>query len=1589
MVPSSVASDKNAAGESPAPLSPRYVGPSSSSTQESGGFIYPIRSAVSVRPPAASAQGSQAMSPQSSREGGHTHSHSIESLTSGKRPASSHSRGASLTRALSKSSVGSAAAPPTPSSKGDPEASASYARVDAAADSSVGEYLDLDSVDEEASEAQEARHSDVGYAELDPLDEDARKLARREALAEAAEKDRLESMTQTRFTHIATPDGHMIVTGRQKELTRCEEEPIHIPGAVQSFGCMIVVREDEEGNLVVRQASENTGDILGLAPAFLFKTASFLDCLEDDEADRLWDTIEALDQTEQELTESGPVVIQLSGWGQPGPGTGRARARRHWECWCAVHQPKLNATPQGRRPLTILEFELINDAHNPLYHPTEPPAVPVDEHNCELRQKAQVSVLGQGTQSSASGGASASGTAVQQTTGLDAKESLSGQLARLSIQAGASPGSGTEGASTRSTSPRPSLGTSSKSDDTARPSNSSSVTLSARGLGGLEGEPYEPSHEQWLESTQSTSRPLRSLTRTQDKSGEGNGRRRPRPKKATAGGGPGLGSGRRDSGSQMLDMFGILSQVNEQLSAESELNSFLKVAVSLVREVTGFGRVMIYQFDEAWNGQVVCELVDWSETHDLYRGLHFPASDIPKQARDLYMINKVRLLYDRDQPSARMVCREQEDLHTPVDMTHAVLRAMSPIHIKYLANMGVRASMSISITAFDQLWGLIALHTYGEYGKRVSFPERQLSRLIGASISRNIERLSYTRRLGARKLINTLPTDQNPSGYIISNAEDLLKLFDADFGVIAIGSEAKILGPLSASQEVLGCTEYLRIKKFQRVVVSQDVSADFPDMVLPRGLEVIAGLLLVPLSNSGVDFIAFLRKAQNRQVNWAGRPFKQGQEGSAALEPRKSFKIWSETVTGTCRAWKDEELETANVLCLVYGKFISVWRQREQAMQYNQLNRLLLSNASHEVRTPLNHIINYLEMALDGNLDVDTRDHLSKSHMASKSLLFVINDLLDLTRQEHGNRLFLQEPFDLASTIREAVEMHEWEAKRREIDFTVTTQPETLMVLGDKNRIRSIVTNTVTNSVKHTTKGQIVVEMRQRDSLELSELPEDCDIEVELTVSDTGSGIPRAKLESIFREFEQVESVIADPSAPSDVKAETVESEGVSGSSDELELAAARDVEKSKQSGGVLGLGLAVVARVVRNLGGQLRVDSTVDEGSRFTYLIPFRSAERGEAARGGAQQVRRRSASLQGSEASGSGQSEINSLVEALNAPHLDASDAGSSAIGSGGQRRSVEMTRTQSTSSSEQARPPQAITLRPVHDTGVHISGSKVPLRSVRVDPHELDGQSSDSGLRGTGALPQAQSPSGPTAEGRNDRGVEARDYVGTKNEPHASQSAATKASISSDSQEGESARIAASKGASGRRLAAANRGRSSAAAQPNPKVPPCRALVVEDDPINRAILSKRLGRDGHSVSSAVNGEEGVRAFEKDGDAIDVVLMDLQMPICNGQEACRRIRALEAQRKEASLMEGRPAVHILNGRIPILAVSATLTHDMHDEIVDLGFDGFILKPIDFARLYALLNGLKNTEQRAAERWSPSKNWEKGGWLSAAPERS
>ncbi|CAE6489892.1 unnamed protein product [Rhizoctonia solani] len=1444
-----------------------------------------------------------------------------------------------------------------------------------------------------------------------------------QAVSTSGASDESQELVTVRFQHVQDQDGHHVVVGREGRLTRCEDEPIRVPGAVQGFGVLIAVEEDyETGNLVVRQVSENAGELLGLSPKYLFSLDCFTQTLPDSQADILWDNVQFLHDPEldaADATEDSPQVFLLSGWGEPGTALheqsyGNSSNRREWTCWCAAHRPK---QPQKQpeegsssgslsdpnkydddealSPLIVLEFELERDIFNPLYPPYTP-VLPLDSPGVPSRSSGSTTASGANS-GSRSAGAGSAGTGSAGTrsagTGTGSAGTGTGSTGTRTVMSGGTGGSnateqgkddhptrniptGTGDDAIEGTSPEqgrtgeivgegltqgevvvpvvvgksegataPVEGESKKKDETtptAVPASTpapvqgqvesgsggesggtagagtgeSSVTVtSGTRQGGLHGtvtdpsssdpssgamvererdlDPTElrgligddswfPSPEEVMESTTSRSRPLRALERMRRVTRDGHG-----PRRGGAAGAGGVGT---------MDVFAVLAQVNDQLGSAPDLESFLKVVVGVIKDLTQFHRVLVYQFDEQWNGQVVAELVDWSQTHDIYKGLHFPAGDIPAQARQLYTINKVRLLYDCGQTTARIVVRDRSDLENPLDMTHSCLRAMSPIHIKYLGNMGVRASMSISIMTFGQLWGLIACHSYGPHGMRVSFPVRQMLRLLSDSISRNIERLSYAQRLHTRKLISTVPTEQHPTGYIVSNAEDLISLFDADFGVLVIGEGAKILGPNEHGQETLLVAEYLRLKQFNLMQVSQAVKTDFPDLKLPTGLDVVAGLLYVPLSPGGKDFIALMRKGQLRDVHWAGKPFKAGADSQAFLEPRKSFKVWKETVSGRCRAWTDEQLETAGVLALVYGKFIEVWRQKETALKTNQLTNLLLSNASHEVRTPLNHIINYLEMALNGPLDSETRENLVRSHTASRSLLFTINDLLDLTRHETGNETSFNEPFDLPGTIEDAVTLYRIEAMRRQIQFVVDTTDCPQMVTGDSKKIRTVVSNLTANAVKYTEVGQISVECRRfKEPIGLRDSKE---VAVEIVVADTGCGISSAKLESIFREFEQVES----------------------------------SIPRSGESQG-LGLGLAVVARIVEQLGGQLRVDSKQGQGSRFSFLIPFAlpdgsSSEQSFTPDSGNPQRSRRDSvgSTYASAASASARSatsRIEDIVDALSAPPGQMS---SSSSRGGIHPSSPGMQRQPST----QNHPIARVSTRPANPPpgAFPVEGSKWPVRGVKMDDFDMD-------------KPSVTGSQAPVLEQAANRAQKQLDEH-TVN------------------------------------VGAGKRGGKKA---PPEGLTQLRILVVEDDDTNRKILCKRLAMDGHEVQHTTNGQEAVQKVENDREW-DCVLMDIQMPILDGFGATKAIRKLEAvSYAETSTISADRTSMRLNGRIPIFAVSASLREKQREEMHDLGMDGWILKPIGFDRLRTIMKGITDLEQRQKDKYQPGK-WEVGGWL-------
>ncbi|KAK3642225.1 hypothetical protein LTR22_016241 [Elasticomyces elasticus] len=1291
-------------------------------------------------------------------------------------------------------------------------------------------------------------------------------------------------LVTARFKHIVTEGGHAVITGRDGEtLQRCEDEPIHIPGAVQGFGLLIALEEVSEAKLEVKVVSENSKRLIGYTPKQLFALDSFTDILTEEQTDNLLDHVDFIRDDDADVTVNGPEVFTMSI---------RSPQRKNIKLWVAMH------VHEAHPHLIICEFELEDDQVNPLVPPNDSTPEPAED------------------------------------------------------------------------------------------------TLGA-----------SPTEEEFAESTRNASKPLRVLRSARKRKGE----------------------------AAAMEVFNIMSQVQEQLAAAPNLEEFLRVLVGVVKELTGFHRVMIYQFDSTWNGRVVTELVDRRATKDLYKGLNFPASDIPKQARDLYKINKVRMLYDRDQETARLVCRTLEELEQPLDLTYSYLRAMSPIHLKYLTNMAVRSSMSVSINAFDELWGLIACHGYGSKGMRVSFPIRKMCRLVGDTASRNIERLSYASRLQARKLINTVPTSTNPSGYIIASSEDLLKLFDADFGLLSIRGETKIMGNLEQTQEALAMLEYLRMRQITNVMTSQDIKLDFPDLRYGPGFTVIAGLLLVPLSAAGQDFIVFFRRGQMREVKWAGNPYekyiKEGTEGY--LEPRKSFRTWSEQVVGTCRDWTEEEIETAAVLCLVYGKFIEVWRQKEAALQNSQLTRLLLANSAHEVRTPLNAIINYLEIALEGALDTETRDNLAKSHSASKSLIYVINDLLDLTKTEEGGELTKDEIFDLKATLMEATDMFKGDARRKGLKYEVKDHPGLPgNVIGDQRRVRQAISNITANAIQNTTQGSVKVEMYPMSRVNNN-------IDIEIAVEDTGTGMSAKKLDALFRELEQVQSEGGDEDQ---INAIIPDAKTLTEGADEK--SSQKSSEKDRDSKKALGLGLAVVARIIRNVNGQLRLKSEEGKGSRFVVQFPFElpnsepkpqaveapsEAEAGSITpqaeaptnpatppvTGEVTLVERGSVARRGSTGdSHGGRNHSRRNSGGSDRSHKSTGSVRSSRSAKSGTALSFA---SQQSGRSEADRLIDAISdphmVSGHHNNSITRSGSRGSGRGSGSGGH-----GSGSGGTGSGSGNGSGSGSGSGSAGasrprfRQRHTATGTDALGSpganryRAASHYSDHAVSVATPSKrdtkpgeSSVEGQGQPIRAVRmpddgvttpGTDGPTLLSASPARlgyQDHAALPDKADEPAttnhmRVLVAEDDPVNSRIIKKRLEKIGHEVFLTINGEECSSTYGDKSGYFDIILMDMQMPIVDGLTSTKLIRSYEKSHPSHTLS----ARASLNGRVPIIAVSASLIEKDRQMYIDAGFDGWILKPIAFARLGEIMTGIVDSAVRARNLYRQG-SWEQGGWFERA----
>lgn len=354
-----------------------------------------------------------------------------------------------------------------------------------------------------------------------------------------------------------------------------------------------------------------------------------------------------------------------------------------------------------------------------------------------------------------------------------------------------------------------------------------------------------------------------------------------------------------------------------RLRAVNDLDQLLALVPRLVRGAFGYDRVMVYRLGHDGAGQVVSE----AKRTDLesFRGQWFPASDIPRQARLLYLRNTVRVIVDIDFERVPIIPRLDAS-GEPLDLSFAHLRAVSPIHCEYLRNMGVSASMSISIIVDGELWGLIACHHYSP--RRLSMAQRVAGEILSDFVSLHLKSLQQRQSLGValearRTLANLLSARSQQTSVpelLRDNLSPLAALVPCDGIGLVVDGEWHAEGITPPADALPSLHRFLTGVADGRVFATHCLAERLP--VAEAYGEQVSGLMAVPISQLPRDYLVFFRREIVQTINWGGNPEKTYESGPLGdrLTPRKSFEIWKQTVRLQSAPWTELERESAEAL---------------------------------------------------------------------------------------------------------------------------------------------------------------------------------------------------------------------------------------------------------------------------------------------------------------------------------------------------------------------------------------------------------------------------------------------------------------------------------------------------------------------------------------------------------------------------------------------------------------------------------------------------------------------------------------------------
>ena len=639
---------------------------------------------------------------------------------------------------------------------------------------------------------------------------------------------------------------------------------------------------------------------------------------------------------------------------------------------------------------------------------------------------------------------------------------------------------------------------------------------------------------------------------------------------------------RHSSEQEPAEFFRSIRAAIRRLQKAADLATVCDIAAREVRRLTGFDRVKVYRFAKDWSGQVIAE--DRVDSIPSLYDFRFPASDIPAQSRALYTSNVVRIIPDIGYRPTPLVPDFNPVTGGPIDLSFAVLRSVSPLHVEYMVNMAVYGAMSVSIVRDGRLWGLISCHN--TLPRFVSYEVRQSCELIAQILTWQITvaaeaevvRHKVQVRAMQNRMLHELGDERDLKQWLIRSGADMLALMSASGFALCGFDGITTFGSTPSDKEILSLVAWLARNEPRDVFETDSFSARCAEAA--QYSHIASGVLAVPLGRVSSTLMLWFRPEQAQTVTWGGDPHKPVRIGphGGRLQTRASFDAWREEVRGRSKPWRSHEVAAAVeirdlVVDVILGNADALeWANRELSRSNDELESFAYV-AAHDLKEPLRHIEAFAGLLKD-SLSPEARSRLSAMvdgiEASSRRLRALINDLAEYSRVGRVTRPFV--PISMDEILADL--LADLEPVLSDTRTAITSQPLPVL-LCDGNQVRQLLQNLISNAVKYrdaTRTPQITISATFEAEPRSESLRQEQHPRVRIVVQDNGIGFDEKYCEQIFEPFQRLHGP------------------------DEYEGT---------------GIGLAICRKIVQRHGGSIRAQSQPGVGSSFAFTLPLQNPYR------------------------------------------------------------------------------------------------------------------------------------------------------------------------------------------------------------------------------------------------------------------------------------------------------------------------------------------------------------------------------------------